>query len=131
MLQRTMPLVVNGENVRHAARTLNFDRATLKHFIDKENDASPGTTGYENCQRVDISFPSHMETELAKYIKQLTANYRGLSKEKCRTLIFEYAVRNGVEVPEKINLFHHCAQTSRVIMTWKKWRLWSTLLQLI
>ena len=46
-------------------------------------------------------FSSHMKTELEKYIKQLAASSHDLSKEKCRTLILEYAVRNGIEIPEK------------------------------
>ena len=62
MLQRAMPLVVNGENIYHEAQTFNVDRTTLKHCIDKQNDATPGLTGYENCQRRNMSFPSHMES---------------------------------------------------------------------
>ena len=74
---------------------------TLKRYLDKQKDDPFAVTGYENCRRVNMIFPSNMEAELSKHIKELAASYHGLSKAKCRTLTYEYAVRYGVEAPEK------------------------------
>ena len=101
ILQRAMQFVLNGDSVRHVVRSLNVDRMTLQSYIDKRKDGSPGVTGNENCSCVNMIFIFHMETELARHIKQLAASYRGLSKEKCRALVFQYAVRNEVEIPKK------------------------------
>ena len=42
-----------------------------------------------------------MEAELAAHIKDLGKRYHGLSKDKCRRLIYEFAVKNCNKVSEK------------------------------
>ena len=40
-----------------------------------------------------------MEIEFAKHTKDMAIQFHGLTKEKCRSLAYEYAVRNELEVP--------------------------------
>lgn len=41
-----------------------------------------------------------MESDLADHIKSLAACYHGLSKDKCKSLAYEFAVSNDVAVPD-------------------------------
>ena len=101
MLQCAMQLVLNEMSIRYPTQTLNVNHLTLKRYMDNQKDGAADVTRYKNCKRVNMIFPSHMKTELARRIKQLAASYHGLLKEKCLKLIFEYAVRNAIENPEK------------------------------
>ena len=64
--------------------------------MEKQRDDPEGVSGYQNCKIKNLIFPPEMETELAQHIKDLAASYHGLSKEKCRSLTYEYAMRNRV-----------------------------------
>ena len=51
------------------------------HRFTKQKDDSPDVTGYESCRRVNMIFPSHVQTELARRIKQLAASYHYYRKK--------------------------------------------------
>ena len=68
----------------------------LSDIWEKQRDDPEGVSGYQNCKIKNLIFPPEMETELAQHIKDLAASYHGLSKEKCRSLTYEYAMRNRV-----------------------------------
>ena len=44
-------------------------------------------------------FLSEMEEELSRHIKISAEHFYGLTRNKCRALIMEYAVKNNVRVP--------------------------------
>ena len=44
-------------------------------------------------------FTPEMEIQLARHIKDMAIQFHGLTKERCRSLAYEYAVQNGLEVP--------------------------------
>ena len=100
VLERAKEQVLNaGSSIRAAAKDFNIARMTLKRYIDKDGREDE-TFGFKNCQLKNMIFSPEMETELASHIKRLAEQFHGLSRDKCRTLIFEYAVRNGIPVPE-------------------------------
>lgn len=41
-----------------------------------------------------------MEDDLATHIKTLATQFHGLTRNKCRALIVEYALRNSVTIPD-------------------------------
>uniref|UniRef100_A0A3B4VRY6 HTH psq-type domain-containing protein n=1 Tax=Seriola dumerili TaxID=41447 RepID=A0A3B4VRY6_SERDU len=76
------------KSIRAAARERNIDKSSLLRFIKKKK------TGEEKRILTD-----EMEEELAKHLKQLTEQFRGLPPVKCCQLAFEYAERNNISVP--------------------------------
>ncbi|KAJ8050052.1 hypothetical protein HOLleu_03095 [Holothuria leucospilota] len=100
VLQRAAEAVQGGLSVRAAAENFNVDRMTLSRYIAKKKENPHGVHGYANCKLSNLIFTSEMEADLAMHIKDLAARYHGLSKDKCRALIYEYATRNNVKVPE-------------------------------
>jgi len=99
-LKRARDRVREGCSIRAAAKDFNIARMTLKRFIEKSNDQQNQIFGYKNCQIKNMIFSSEMETELADHIKTLAEQFHGLTRNKCRALIVEYAVRNEVKIPD-------------------------------
>ena len=96
VLQRAKEQVMKGSSIRAAAKDFNIARMTLKRFIVKSDD---GTFGFENCRLRNMILTPQMEAELATHIKTLAVQFHGLSRNKVRSLIFEYAVKNELPVP--------------------------------
>ena len=45
-------------------------------------------------------YTPEMEADLATHIKMLAAQFHGLTRNKCRSLIVDYALRNNITVPK-------------------------------
>ena len=74
---------------------------TLKRFITKKQNNPSDNIGYANCKTSNMIFSPSMEADLADHIKNLGRRYHGLSKDKCRKLAYEFAVKNGIKISQK------------------------------
>ena len=72
---------------------------SLKRYIDKCNEHKGQLQnegfGYENCKIKNTISSPEME-ELSTHIKTLAEHFYGFTRNKCRALIMEYAVKNNV-----------------------------------
>ncbi len=87
-LDRAVKEVQQGKTIRQVAREMKICRMTLKRFMEKKKIGLANQVLREN-----------IETELADHIKALAAMFHGISAMKCRELAFEYARRNGIDIP--------------------------------
>ncbi|XP_041377445.1 uncharacterized protein LOC121389863 [Gigantopelta aegis] len=105
VLHRASEQVKGGSSIRAAANDFNIARMTLTRYMDKcnaqtgQHDERNEAFGYEKCRLTNMIFSAVMEDDLATHIKTLAEQFHGLSRNKCRSLIFEYAMRNNVTVP--------------------------------
>ena len=74
---------------------------TLTRYILKKKNNPSGSIGYTNCKTSNMIFTPSMEAKLAAHIEDLGKRYHGLSKDKCRRLIYEFAVKNSNKISEK------------------------------
>ena len=99
VLQRVMEQFRGGCSIRAAAKDFNIARMTLKRYINKhdgENGERNKVFGYGNCRLKNMIFSPEMETDLATHIKTLAEQFHGMTRNKCRALIVEYALKNNV-----------------------------------
>lgn len=99
VLQRAALAVAEGRSIRGIAADFNICRMTLKRFIIRQKDKENAPTGYQNVAATKQVIPQEMEEDLAKHIKSLADMFHGLSKDRCRILAFEFAVRNKLDMP--------------------------------
>lgn len=98
-LDRAVGEVQNGRSIRQVARDMKIDRMTLKRYMDRKKLGEVKLTGYKRAGLANQVFNEEIETELAEHIKNLAAMFHGLSAIKCRSLAFELAKRNDIDVP--------------------------------
>ena len=105
VLQRAMEQVRGGCSIRAAAKDFDIARMTLKRYINKhdgengQNGERNKVFGYGNCRLKNMIFSPEMESDLATHIKTLAEQFHGMTRNKCRALIVEYALKNNVTVP--------------------------------
>ncbi|KAK6168029.1 hypothetical protein SNE40_004071 [Patella caerulea] len=105
VLRRAMEQVRGGFSIRAAAKDFDISRMTLTRYINKhdgeneQNDDKNDVFGYRNCQLKNMIFTQEMETDLAAHIKTLAEQFHGMTRNKCRALIVEYALKNSLIVP--------------------------------
>lgn len=100
VMERAAATVAGGQSVRSAASDFKIDRMTLKRYIDKQNSQpQPEATSYTPVALRQMVFSPEMEMDLANHITFLSDMFHGLSMSRCRTLAFEFAKRNGINVP--------------------------------
>ncbi len=98
-LDRAVKEVQQGKTIRQVAREIKSCRMTLKRFMEKKKIGEVTKTGYKRTGLANQVVRENMETELADHIKALAAMFHGISAMKCRELAFEYAQRNGIDIP--------------------------------
>ena len=104
-LRKGRDLVKEGSSIRAAAKDLNISRMTLKRYIQKcetaesNQDDEATTFGYSNCKTKNMIFRPECEADLASHIVVLAEQFHGLTRNKCRELIVEYATRNNIAIP--------------------------------
>uniref|UniRef100_A0A8C1TU36 HTH psq-type domain-containing protein n=1 Tax=Cyprinus carpio TaxID=7962 RepID=A0A8C1TU36_CYPCA len=98
-LERAVKEVQQGKTIRQVAREMKICRMTLKRFREKKKIGEVTKTGYKRTGLANQVFKENMETELADHIKALAAMFHGISAMKCHELAFEYAQRNGIDIP--------------------------------
>ena len=104
-LRKGRDLVKEGSSIRAAAKDLNISRMTLKRYIQKcetaesNQDDEVTTFGYSNCKTKNMIFRPECEADLASHIVVLAEQFHGLTRNKCRELIVEYATYNNIAIP--------------------------------
>ena len=89
-----------GKSIRSAAAEFNVDRMTLSRFMVKLLANPEKDISYERCKTVNMNFSTAMEADLAIHAKDMARRFYGLSKENYCYLVYEYAERNNVNIPE-------------------------------
>ncbi len=97
-LDRAVKEVQQGKTIHQVAREMKICRLTLKRFMEKKK-IEVTKTGYKRTGLANQVFKENMETELADHIKALAAMFHSISAMKFRELAFEYARRNGIDIP--------------------------------
>ena len=100
-LENAMIEYQRGASIRSAAKKFRVDRMTLKRFITKKQNNPSDNIGYANCKTSNMIFSPSMEADFADHIKNLGRRYHGLSKDKCRKLAYEFAVKNDIKISQK------------------------------
>jgi hypothetical protein len=100
VLKRAYEQVKGGSAIRATAKDFGISRTTLSRFMKISQQEENPAFGYTNCCRKNMIFPREMEEDLARHIINLADMFHGLTRNKCRELIVEYAARNNLEVPE-------------------------------
>ena len=90
---------LGAPSIRAVAKEYAVDRMTLKRYITKRNENPDAPTGYAAVARQHAVFTPEMEKDLANHVKQLADQFHGLSLLKCRSLAYEFASRNNIEMP--------------------------------
>jgi len=98
-LDRAVKEVQQGKTIRQVAREMKICRMTLKQLMEKKKIGEVTKTGYKRTRLANQVFKEYMETELADHIKALAAMFHGINAMKCCELAFEYAQRNGINIP--------------------------------
>uniref|UniRef100_A0A3Q3IWA6 HTH psq-type domain-containing protein n=1 Tax=Monopterus albus TaxID=43700 RepID=A0A3Q3IWA6_MONAL len=98
-LDRAVKEVQKRKIIRQVAREMKICRMTLKRYMEKKKIAEVIKTGYKRTGLANLVFKENMETELADHIKAPAPMFHGISAMKCRELAFEYAQRNGIDIP--------------------------------
>ena len=90
-----------GTSLRKAGEMFDIDKMTLKRYIDKTKaNGSEAKMGYSSVSLAHSIFSPTMEEDLAKHIAHLADQYYGLSLDKCKELAYEFAISNGLNVPD-------------------------------
>lgn len=100
ILQRVAVEIENGRTIRGVATEFNINRMTLKRYITKRATNPDAITGYQAVAASKIIFKSEMEQDLANHIKLLADMFHGLSVQKCCALAYNFAVSNGLTIPD-------------------------------
>ena len=92
----------NQLSIRKCAEKYGIDRMTLKRYLEKvaERGEDNATMGYSSHRKV---FTAKMESDLAQHLIGVCNRFYGLTPGKVRTLAWEYATKNNVEMPETWN----------------------------
>ncbi|GFR85802.1 transposase [Elysia marginata] len=97
VIERAAATVAGGQSLRSAAKDFAIDRMTLKRYIDKAS-RNQGVA-YTPVALRQVVFPPDMEKDLADHVKRLSDMFNGLSVNRCRSLAYEFAKRNNLNVP--------------------------------
>uniref|UniRef100_A0A8C2CX87 Transposase n=1 Tax=Cyprinus carpio TaxID=7962 RepID=A0A8C2CX87_CYPCA len=84
-LERAVKVVLQEKTIRQVAREMKICRMTLKRFREKK--------------KIEVTKTGYKSIKVYIYIKVLAAMFYGISAMKCRELAFEYAQRNGIDIP--------------------------------
>ena len=70
---------------------------THSRYIKKKFKSGPIVTGgYSSHQKI---MTTKMETDLAKHLIKLCDDFYGLTRDKARALLFEFATINSLDIP--------------------------------
>uniref|UniRef100_A0A8C4QPM5 HTH CENPB-type domain-containing protein n=1 Tax=Eptatretus burgeri TaxID=7764 RepID=A0A8C4QPM5_EPTBU len=100
VLERAAGDVADGKAIHSVAREYKLDRNTLKRFITKRARGEGSVNGYAAVSKAHLVLNEAMETDLAWRVKKVSEQRHGVGADECRRLAYEFAVRNGLTVPE-------------------------------
>ena len=97
VMERAIQAVKEGMSVRKAAKTYSIARTTLNNNLVKAKKDSTATLepNYKHSQ----IFNQEQETSLANYLEKCSGMFHGLTTKNVRTLAYEMAFLNRIEVP--------------------------------
>jgi len=86
-------------SIRESAEKHDIDRMTLTRYLKKINEKGPSqaTMGYSSHRKI---FSDEMEIDLARHLSDLCNRFFGLTTDKARSLAWEFAVRNDMDIPD-------------------------------
>ena len=89
----------NKFSIRESAKKHSIDRMTLTRYLRKAAEKGPtnANMGYSSHKKI---LSKEMESDLAKHFLNLCNRFFGLSTDKARSLAWEFAVRNKLDIPE-------------------------------
>ena len=89
----------NKFSIRENAKKHSIDRMTLTRYLRKAAEKGPtnANMGYSSHKKI---LSKEMESDLAKHFLNLCNRFFGLSTDKVRSLAWEFAVRNKLDIPE-------------------------------
>ena len=96
VIERAIQAVKEGMPVRKAAKTYSIARTTLNNNLVKSKDST--ATLEPNYKHSQI-FNQEQETSLANYLERCSGMFHGLITKNVRTLAYEMAFLNRIEVP--------------------------------
>lgn len=100
VFQQASDALTAGTSIRQAALMYNVNFMTLSRFIRKQKEGLPVHVGYKKPRQL---FNDDQEKELGEYIEFSSTIYFGLSTKEIRSLAFECARRNNIDVPANWN----------------------------
>ena len=100
VMERAIQAVKEGMPVRKAAKTYSIARISLNNNLVKAKKDS--TAKLEpNYKHSQIIFNQEQETSLANYLEKCSGMFHGLTTKNVRTLAYEIAFINRIEMPAK------------------------------
>lgn len=111
-MREAVLLVQQGMSICQAAREKGLSFQTLARYVQKfRNDPD-----VRMCPNYTVNqfFTSEQENEICGYIITCAKMFYGLSRDDTRRLVYECAIRNKINIPEK---WHACQSAS---LAWVK-----------
>ena len=108
-------VIKNKFSIKESAKKHSIDKMSLTRYLRKAAEKGPtnANMGYSSPKKI---LSKEMESDLAMHFLNLCNRFFGLSTDKARSLAWEFAVRNKLDIP--VNFKTYSRPHSESLSSW-------------